>query len=225
MATSPSAYLEDSYATKVEHYYNSARLDYLAELPADPAAAILELGCGNGATGALALQQGKCGTYVGIEMFEPVAREAEQVLSAVHIGDVATLPLPYGRNHFDVLICSEVLEHLVDPAAVLGRLAELVKPGGLVLASSPNIAHWSIVAELIRGRFRYADFGAMDRTHLRWFTPESFAELFEGAGFEVTALNRLGTLPGWKRRLYALLGRRFGHLTWYQIDVRGRKKG
>lgn len=219
----PQTYLAEHYAAKGGDYYSSGRADYVAALPANPDAAILELGCGNGATGALALEQGKCATYVGIEMFEPAALEARQMLSSVHIGNIDTLDLPYAPGSFDALICSEVLEHLVDPEAALRKLVVLLKPGGLVYASSPNIAHWRIVLDLIRGRFDYGDFGIMDRTHLRWFTPSSFRTLFETCGVEVTRLQRLAPLHWAKRLAFGLLGRRGAHLSWYQIDLRGRR--
>jgi len=224
MTTQPDAYLANDYSTKRADYFTSARRDFVAVLAADKNARILELGCGNGATGALALQDGKCGTYVGIEMFEPMAREAEKVLSAVHIGDVQSMKLPYEPASFDVLICSEVLEHLMDPDAVLADLAKLVKPGGMVLASSPNISHWRIIAGLVGGRFEYTDWGVMDRTHLRWFTPRSFRELFEGAGFEITNMRQHAVLPAWKRMIYGALGP-FRHLAWLQIQIEGRKRG
>lgn len=217
-----NAYLADDYATKRDDYFTSARADYVAQLPADPGAAILELGCGNGATGLLALREGKCGTYVGIEMFEPAAAEARNVLTAVHVGDVAVLDLPYPHGSFDALICSEVIEHLVDPEPVLRRLIALLKPCGVIYASSPNVSHWKIVSRLLRGRFDYEDFGAMDRTHLRWFTPRSYRALFEAAGAETVFVRRLAPVRGLKKLILGVLGP-VSHLFWYQIDYRGRR--
>ncbi|MBO9622440.1 MAG: class I SAM-dependent methyltransferase [Sphingomonas sp.] len=225
MSREVSSYLNDAYSVKRDDYYTSARRDFVADLPHNPNAAILELGCGNGATGALALEQGKCGTYVGIEMFEPMAQEAMRVLTAVHVGNVETMEIPYAPGTFDALICSEVLEHLVDPEPVLRKLVALLKPGGLVFASSPNIAHWRIILGLVRGKFEYEDFGVMDRTHLRWFTPASYRALFEAAGVEVVDVSRHATLPGWKKALFGLLGKGLGHLTWYQIEIRGKRAG
>jgi 2-polyprenyl-3-methyl-5-hydroxy-6-metoxy-1,4-benzoquinol methylase len=219
----PAGYLGDQYAAKDESYYTGARSDYIAALATGPNAAILEIGCGDGATGALALREGKCGSYVGIEMFEPMARRAREALTQVHIGNVETMELPYPPGHFDALIMSEVLEHLVDPEAVVKRLVALLKPGAAVFASSPNIANWRIVRNLLLGRFDPTESGIMDRTHLRWFTPRSFRRMFEKAGIEVIHLEALGAprSPGLLRRL---LGRRFGHLLWGQINLHGRKR-
>jgi 2-polyprenyl-3-methyl-5-hydroxy-6-metoxy-1,4-benzoquinol methylase len=216
-----SGYLGDAYETKDPAYFGAARTDYVDLLPADPAARVLEIGCGNGATGALARARGKAGEYVGIEMFPPMAAEAERVLTRVHLGDVAQVELPYPRHHFDALIMSEVLEHLVDPDAVLARLVPLVRPGGLVMASSPNVSHWRIVAQLLRGRFDYQEAGPMDRTHLRWFTVDSYARMFRNAGVAVESIGPMGG-ETWKGRL---LGRVIGplrQLRFYQINMVGR---
>lgn len=219
----PDGYLHDGYAEKDPAYYASARKDYVARLPAAPAARILELGCGNGATGALALAEGKCGLYVGIEMFEPMAAQAEQVLTRVLVGDVAKIDLDFPPDYFDVLICSEVLEHLVDPEAVLRKLIPHLKIGGLVLASSPNIAHYSVVLNLLRARFDYAGSGNMDRTHLRWFTPTSYCRLFEESGVRTTHVRRLSLGSRLIRALVGLVPGPFGHLLWYQIDFEGTR--
>jgi SAM-dependent methyltransferase len=214
--------LGDLYRDKAEDYFTNARRDYVAAMPDAPAAAVLELGCGSGATGALALAQGKAGTWVGIEMFEPMARRALSVLTAVHVGDVERLELPYPPASFDALVCSEVLEHLADPEAALRRLVRLLKPGGRVYASVPNLSHWRIVLGLLRGRFEYQERGAMDRTHLRWFTPASFKSLFEACGVEVDHLAPVGSrsaLRAWISRIP------LEHLLWFQIDLRGRRLG
>lgn len=222
-----SAVTEDllrDYRGKDPAYYSSARHDYVESLPADPGAKILELGCGNGATGLMALRAGKCGEYIGIELFRPMAEIASTVLTHVHIGDVHQLELPYPEGSFDVLIMSEVLEHLVDPDATLARLVKLLKPGGLVLASSPNISHWPIIRDLVLGRFDYAEAGPMDRTHLRWFTPASFKRMFEAAGVVV---DRIEPIEGKRalrwRIINRMLSRRFRHLTTYQINLRGHR--
>ena len=63
-----------------------------------------------------------------------------------------------------------------------------MKPNGTVIACVPNIAHWSIVAPLIHGKFVYKDSGVMDRTHIRFFTEESLMEMFNNAGYQVRKL-------------------------------------
>lgn len=219
-----SSYLGDAYQVKDQAYFGAARADYVDLLPADPNARILELGCGNGATGALALSHGKAGEYIGIEMFEPMARIAERALTRVHVGDVAQLDLDYPPHYFDALIMSEVLEHLVDPYAVLARLVRLVRPGGLVMASSPNVGHWQVVAQLLVGQFDYTDAGPMDRTHLRWFTASSYARMFKEAGVVVERVGPFGE-ETWKGRLLGPLLGPLRQLRHFQINLIGHVAG
>lgn len=210
--------LSDAYTAKDLAYYSNARTDYVNLLPSNAEASILELGCGNGATGALALRDGKAGTYVGVELIPEMADQAAQVLTKVHQGDVERMELPYAPGTFDALVISEVLEHLVNPETTLRRLVGMLKPGAVVMASSPNIGYWENVLALARGQFRYTDSGMMDRTHLRWFTPSSFRELFEGAGIAVDRLAPLNSLNRWER----IIGKTpFASLVFYQINLHG----
>jgi hypothetical protein len=107
------------------------------------------------------------------------------------------------------VIFADVLEHLVDPWSTLRQALAYVKPGGSVVISLPNIANYGVRLNLLKGEFRYQDFGIYDRTHLRFFTRETFQELVAGAGLRVvewrytpnlteTGLFRrtLGRIPG-----------------------------
>lgn len=212
------------YLDKPLSYFAGARADFIGMLAHDPTASILEIGCGSGATGALALAQGRCGRYVGVELFEAAANEARGVLSEVITGNVETLEFPWQPASFDVLILSEVLEHLVQPGQVLRVLARFVRPGGLVMASSPNISHWRVVRELAAGRFNLTDRGVFDRTHLRWFTPTTFAQLFEDAGFKVNKVAPVTPFSQRTKLLSALTQGRFDHLFMTQIALHGTRR-
>jgi 2-polyprenyl-3-methyl-5-hydroxy-6-metoxy-1,4-benzoquinol methylase len=145
------------------------------------------------------------------------AREAERALTRVHVGDIEMIDLPYPSETFDALICGDVLEHLIDPGAVLRRLVPLLKPGARFIASVPNVSNWRIVIALLLGSFNYADEGAMDRTHLRWFTPATFRSLVEDAGLDVDKLRALGMGRGMRRLTETMP---FG---WRQIEVHAHR--
>ena len=212
------------YKLKEQAYFSGARADFVSRLPRDTTASVLEVGCGTGATGALALARGRAGRYVGIELFETAADEARKVLSEVVTGDVERIELNWQPSSFDALILSEVLEHLIDPWATLERLAPVIRPGGLVLASSPNISHWRVARELIMGRFELADRGVFDRTHMRWFTPATFVEMFERAGFRVESVGPVTPFSQRTMALSRLTGGRYDHLFMAQISIEGRKR-
>jgi 2-polyprenyl-3-methyl-5-hydroxy-6-metoxy-1,4-benzoquinol methylase len=216
--------LVTAYEGKATSYFSNARADFVRALPRDPHARVLEVGCGTGATGALAIARGRAGRYVGIELVESAAAQAREVLNEVLVGDVERMDLTWQPSSFDALVLSEVLEHLVDPQTTLKRLARLLRPGGMVLASSPNISHWRVIRELMLGRFDLADQGVFDRTHLRWFTPQSFTRMFSDAGFRVT---RVGPVTPHSPRVETLLkltGGRCEHLFMTQISLQGFKR-
>jgi len=212
------------YKAKKASYFSGARADLVARLPADTSARILEIGCGTGATGALALARGRAGSYTGVELFESAAAEARSHLSEVIVGDVERLEFAWQPCAFDALIMSEVLEHLIEPWTVLKRLRPFVRPGATVLASSPNISHWRVIRELAHGRFRLADQGVFDRTHLRWFTPESFAAMFEQAGYDVVAIGPVTPFSARTQLISRLTDRRYDHLFMTQICLEARRR-
>ena len=80
----------------------------------------------------------------------------------------------HGRQQFDVILFSDMLEHLADPLDVLMRHYQLLAPGGQMLISLPNVAIWNVRLALLLGRFEYGDTGTLDRTHMRFFTRRSF---------------------------------------------------
>jgi 2-polyprenyl-3-methyl-5-hydroxy-6-metoxy-1,4-benzoquinol methylase len=211
------------YEEKDSSYFDGARPDFVAALPDNADGRIIEIGCANGGTGHLALRHGKCRSYVGIDIMPEAAEAARRRLSKVLVGDVESMDLPFAPETFDALILSEVLEHLIDPWRALDRLTALLKPGGLVFASSPNVAHHSVVRGLLAGRWELAEHGVMDRTHLRWFTPKSFRAMFEGVGVRVAHIGPVAA-PGRRARLVsALTGGRLDHLLIRQICLHGVK--
>jgi 2-polyprenyl-3-methyl-5-hydroxy-6-metoxy-1,4-benzoquinol methylase len=223
VATTPAGSAGDIYKDKPASYFANARHDIVKLAATDTASAVLELGCGSGGTGRAMMAAGKAGRYVGIELSDEAAAVAAEHLSQVLVGDVEALDLESLAGQFDALIISEVLEHLRDPWTTLSRLVRCLKPGGGVFASSPNISHWMVIRDLLGGRFGYDESGVMDRTHLRWFTPTSYRQMFEAAGVTVDSVGPL-VAPGWKARLIGQVsGGRLDHLFTAQIMVVGRR--
>lgn len=215
----PHAGLE-AYAAKATEYFGSARSDYVAALPPSIHAKILDIGCGDGGTGVLAFSEGKCVVYCGVELLPAVADKARPRISQVLVGDIENLELPWPPGTFDALILSEILEHLIDPWAALRKIRPLMKPGGLVFASSPNVAHYRVITMLLRGDWSLTDVGVMDRTHLRWFTPKTYTAMFESCGYTVDLVQEVSPLSKKARVASALTLGKLRHLFLPQIDLR-----
>jgi 2-polyprenyl-3-methyl-5-hydroxy-6-metoxy-1,4-benzoquinol methylase len=212
-----------TYAAKEDQYFTAARRPFVDDLPANPAAKLLEVGCGAGETAAYAMATGKCGWSCGIELCEGPARDAQTKMNQVIVGNVESMALELPTEHFDVLLLSEVLEHLVDPWAVLKRLRPLLKPGAVIRAGSPNVCHYSVVATLLKGRWRYEEKGVFDATHLRWFSPSGYCEMFESCGFIVDDVRPARPLNSKARLFNFLTGRRFEYLLHTQIVLKARR--
>lgn len=171
-----------------DRYYTGDREDIRAFVPAD-ARRVLDVGCGAGTMGAR-LKELTGAEVAGIEVFEEAARVAEERLDAVHrINLQATIELPYPDGYFDAMTFGDVLEHMQDPHGVLRQLRRWLADDGTIVISVPNLKHWSVIGELlVHDRFRYADKGLLDRTHVHFFTLEELGEMLEACGFEAAAL-------------------------------------
>jgi 2-polyprenyl-3-methyl-5-hydroxy-6-metoxy-1,4-benzoquinol methylase len=163
-------------------YFRQTRPEMLTFVPTT-AKRVLELGCATALFGA-AIKERTGAEVWGIE-FDPVAAEhAATLIDRVFVGDadeqVALLP----DGHFDVIVCNDVLEHLVNPVQTLAKLRSKLTPEGVVVASIPNIRHLPALSKVVfRRAFPQDDEGIFDRTHLRFFTRKSMARLFDDAGF------------------------------------------
>lgn len=83
------------------------------------------------------------------------------------------------NSKFDYIIFADVLEHLYNPQKVLKRCKDFLKENGSILVSVPNIAHNSIIIDLINSKFDYQKTGLLDDTHIKFFTYESFKRMLD----------------------------------------------
>ena len=152
---------------------------------------VLEIGPATGYVSE-ALQRRGC-RVTGVEKDPAAAAVAAKFCQRMVVADVEQLDfaMAFGGERFDVVIFGDVLEHLVDPKAVLVRVAEILEPEGYVVASVPNIAHGSIRLALLGGDFRYTELGLLDRTHLHLFTRQSLRSLFREAGYRIGTWRRI----------------------------------
>jgi methionine biosynthesis protein MetW len=224
--------LEDLYEAKAQTYAafgNGVIADHaLRLLPAGGSA--LDLGCASG--GLLALLRPRAGHLAGLELSATAARAAAEVADEVVQGALEDPDLPFAPDGFDLVVLADVLEHLADPAAALRRAAGWCRPGGAVLVSVPNVAHWSARLALARGRWPQEESGTFDSSHLRWFTRASLAEALSGAGLADVRLDAI--VPALRNHLrparlaqraepaWQALGRRAPGLLGYQIVGIGR---
>ncbi|MBA3013507.1 MAG: class I SAM-dependent methyltransferase [Desulfobulbaceae bacterium] len=187
--------------TPVEHSNTSAnyyqnRRENIAQFISKGNNRILDIGCGAGNFGSFLKQNNYASEVIGIEIDRTAADEALTKLDQVHCADlnrtrISELLIP-PTNSFDFVVCADVLEHLIDPWQTLYDLSTHLTPTGKLVASIPNVRHWTVWLPLImNGKWNYVDAGIMDRTHLRFFTKISIQELFTTAGLDIIELRPL----------------------------------
>nr|WP_240189470.1 methyltransferase domain-containing protein [Nakamurella flavida] len=159
---------------------------------------VLDVGCASGYLAGALVERG-C-TVSGVEYDEVEAEKARPVLDRLVVADLNQVELgeQFPPASFDVLVFGDVLEHLLDPVAVLRSSLRLLRPGGTVVISVPNVSHGSVRLALLQGRWRYTPTGLLDRTHIRFFTRRSLVEMLTDVGLQVvrlrgTSADALGT--------------------------------
>ena len=172
--------MEDNAPT----YYDNLNEGLLDSIPPG-AGLVLEAGCGAGRLGMEYKARNPGSLYYGVEILAPAAAMAATRLDMALCGSIDAVDLSFLAGKVDCIVYGDVLEHLVDPWAVLKTHATLLSPAGKIVACIPNGQHWTILAGLMAGQWTYQDNGLMDRTHLRFFTLQSIVEMFEGAGLAI----------------------------------------
>jgi len=202
----PGAWAHDFAA-----YRNAARTELLPLLPPGLGQA-LDVGGGTGGfLAALKQAQPACTTHLA-EQDQNACRLATAAVDRVWCGDFMTLALPAGS--FDLV-------------SLLERARLLLQPGGCLLLSVPNVGHWSVLADLLEGRWDYVPAGIHCITHVRFFTRHTLLEWLDEAGFEVLQLQaqRIPAPPGLSAgALASWLQPDFDSLDTYAFHILARPK-
>jgi methionine biosynthesis protein MetW len=172
---------------------------------------VLDVGCGTGSVTLIA-NHGKGNEVVGIE---PDPQRAALARSRGVNANCGLLDEAFVAREqpFDVVMMADVLEHMVDPGAALKLVGAALKPGGHLLISVPNVAHWTVRLNLLFGRFDYAEYGIMDVTHLRWFYSRTIRNLVEEAGLKIVMMRQTAgvDLPVYQRSPFRQIHKRARH--------------
>ncbi len=181
--------------------YGRKPRDDVVDLLDPPLGAVLDVGCGEGAS-AGALRARGATRLTGVELSPEFADVAKRHYDEVVVGSVEDDPLAWSPESFDVILCYDVLEHLYDPWQVLRRLRQLLRPGGRLHISVPNARHKDVWMPLVlHGTFNYQSAGLMDVTHIRFFALRDAVKAVEAGGYRV--LSTTGQPPESKKRRVA----------------------
>jgi predicted TPR repeat methyltransferase len=190
----------------------------LADLPPS---SVLDLGCSGG---ELAVRLRKLGHHVTGVDAEEVPGIYEHVDEFVKADLGAGLPDSL-TGPFDVIVAADVLEHVARPEALLDDVGSRLAPGGRVVVSIPNFAHWYPRLRVVLGLFDYDRRGILDVGHLRFFTRRSFERMARKQGFVTVRCHSVGvpievTKRGGKPGPNGSLGRRLAAIDRVLVVLR-----
>lgn len=143
-------------------------------------ASALVIGCGQG--DEIGLLRGQITAF---DLSHHAVSHARSIFPAAHYLQADGMRLPFADGSFDLVLTSEVLEHILEPENMLLEICRVLKPGGRCIITTPNwqsffgLARWG--AEAILRRPVTSDNQPVDR----WSTPRSLERLLAAAGFSI----------------------------------------
>ncbi|WP_328550495.1 class I SAM-dependent methyltransferase [Streptomyces sp. NBC_00366] len=159
---------------------------------------VLDLGCGDGTAAATAAPLLSGHRIVGVDWSQDALTRARTHLSYPVRGELGGGGLPFRTACADAVLFSEVIEHLVDPDAALDEIRRVLRPGGHLLLSTPNLAAWYNRALLLAGvqpvfsevslRAIHGRPGREVVGHLRLYTARALREFVAASGFEIVEM-------------------------------------
>ena len=201
-------------------YHDNARRDVLPWLPAK-AKRCFDLGCGAGGTLNLLKDKYPDVWLSGLEMDPASAQKARGIANEIWCADANKFDFSahIEPDSLDLILCLDVLEHLVDPWSVVKKLSPLLRKDGRLITSLPNIRYHKLIKTLaVDGDFTYTDEGLMDRTHLRFFVRKTAEQLVTCGGLNLKSVSPATPIKtnGLKGIANRLLGGRLNDLLTLQ---------
>ena len=208
--------MHKSYYEKRSVYNPSGgRMRHILDLVPSTPSYILDVGCG---AGILAAELKMLGHVVdGIDISANAIERSRPHVRAGYCFDIVhdSWPKELEQKKFDVIIISEVIEHLFEPQALLEKAKFLLKKGGYLIVTTPNVLFWKNRFKMFFGSFEYQSEGIMDFSHIRFFTVESARDFIKQAEYWIEREHHL--YPNLYKRKLNFMGKLLPGLFAYQL--------
>lgn len=154
---------------------------------------VLDVGCYDGTLAALL--KAKDNIVVAIDISPAAVKLACKKGIAAHQLNIESQNIPPNYGHFDVILASEIIEHIFNTDAFLQKLRSVLKPDGQLILTTPNIASLGSRLSLMFGVLPWMienDIRPGRSGHIRYFTPKVLTDLLRHNGFSVTSFHTDG---------------------------------
>jgi 2-polyprenyl-3-methyl-5-hydroxy-6-metoxy-1,4-benzoquinol methylase len=171
------------------HHFNPTLLEEFAH----PPRLLLDIGCASGQLGQVVKAQHPGCRTIGIEPDAATARLAAQNLDRVLCGRFEDFDLEaegIAPGSVDTVVAADVLEHMYDPWHAMAGLKRYLSPDAQVILSIPNTRNLALIKALLDdGRWTYEETGALDITHVRFFTLREIEAFLVQTGYRLEHVN------------------------------------
>lgn len=159
------------------------------------ASSVLDIGCGNGAASAELARRGFDVTGLDASTSGIALARAQPSSARFDQYDLSD-PLPsHLIGDFDAVLAIEVIEHLFKPRLLLERAALALRPGGMLLLTTPYHGYWKNLAIAAMGKFDSHVHPLRDYGHIKFFSEKTMGQLVRETGFRIREIHRVGRIP------------------------------
>ncbi len=214
------SFISEYYNTKIECYGPSRlRKQKIMELikEGEKNVKILDMGCGAGELGKTLKEHGAY--VVGCDISPHAVEKAKKCLDDAFIFDTEQGDYSLIEKDFDVIVASELIEHLFMPEYFIENIKKAMHSETRLIITTPNFLVWTNRLRMLVGQFEYTKSGFLDESHIHFFTYYSLKKIMRNAGFIIEQENHImhHRIPEW-------LGKFRPNLFAFQIIIKARLK-
>jgi methionine biosynthesis protein MetW len=195
---------------------------------------ILDIGCGDGFISSVIAKETGAEVH-GLDISRDAVSKARERGIDARVVNLDKDALPFGERSFDAVFCGDVIEHVHDTEILLENIYGILKAGGYLILSIPNIASWynrgflliGMMPTWVESSLRTYTGNRFIKTgsgHIHAFTKRSLMEMLELKGFQVESFKGSpvladGSRSPWKEKIWNAVDSVFARKTTFASTI------